>query len=42
MKETISGCHFNGGVDALLALEVLDDQAVVGFGNLYVNAKIES
>ena len=42
MKETISGRDLDRGVDALLALEVLDDQAVVGFGNLYVKAKIES
>ena len=34
VEEPVAGGDLHGGVDALLALEVLNDEAVVRFGNL--------
>jgi hypothetical protein len=34
VEESVAGRNFDGGVDALLALEVLDHQTVVRFSNL--------
>ena len=38
VKESVPGGHLDGRVDALLALKVLDDEAVVGVGDLGVVA----
>jgi hypothetical protein len=34
VEEPVSGGHLDGRVDALVALKVLDDQAVVRIGDL--------
>ena len=40
VEKTVAGRDLDRGVDALLALEVLDHQTVVRFGNLKLEIKI--
>ena len=40
VEESVAGRNFDGGVDALLALEVLDHQTVVRFSNLKLKFKL--